>query len=44
MRHDKSLFERVRENERLAEKFYQVELKILATLNYADFFKTRGCK
>jgi len=40
MRHDKSLFERVRENERLAEKFYQVELKILATLNYADFFKT----
>lgn len=40
MRHDKSLFERVRENEQLAEKFYQVELKILATLNYADFFKT----
>lgn len=40
MRHDKSLFERVRENEQLAEKFYQVELKILATLNYADFFQT----
>lgn len=40
MRHDKSLFERVRENEQLAEKFYQVELKILATLNYADFFET----
>lgn len=40
MRHNVSLFERVRENERLAEKFYQVELKILATLNYADFFKT----
>jgi diguanylate cyclase (GGDEF)-like protein len=39
MRHDKSLFERVRENEQLAEKFYQVELKILRTLNYADFFK-----
>lgn len=40
MRHDKSLFERVRENEQLADKFYQVELKILATLNYADFFET----
>ncbi|MDY0189762.1 MAG: DUF484 family protein [Desulfuromonas sp.] len=40
MRHNISLFERVRENEQLAEKFYQVELKILATLNYADFFET----
>ncbi|MCD6526478.1 MAG: sensor domain-containing diguanylate cyclase [Desulfuromonas sp.] len=40
MRHDKSLFERVRENEQQAEKFYQVELKILATLNFADFFET----
>ncbi|OQY23948.1 MAG: hypothetical protein B6I37_04370 [Desulfobacteraceae bacterium 4572_35.2] len=40
MRYDKSLFERVRENEQLAEKFYQVELKILATLNYVDFFET----
>lgn len=40
MRHDKSLFERVRENEQLSEKFYHVELKILATLNFADFFKT----
>lgn len=35
-----SLFERVRENERLAEKFNQVEMKILATLRYADFFET----
>ncbi len=40
MCHDISLFERVRENEQLDEKFYQVELKILATLNYADFFQT----
>jgi diguanylate cyclase (GGDEF)-like protein len=40
MRHNISLFERVRENEQLAEKFYQVELKILATLNYADLFET----
>lgn len=40
MRHKTTLFERVRENEQLAEKFYQVELKILATLNYADFFET----
>ncbi|EAT14554.1 sensor domain-containing diguanylate cyclase [Desulfuromonas acetoxidans] len=40
MRHDKSLFERVRENEQLAEKFYKVELKILSTLKFADFFDT----
>jgi diguanylate cyclase (GGDEF)-like protein len=40
MRHDKSLFERVRENEQLAEKFYKVEMKILATLNFGDFFDT----
>ena len=40
MRHDKSLFERVRENEQLAEKFYRVELKILATLRFSDFFDT----
>ena len=40
MLHSKSLFERVRENDQQAEKFNQVELKILATLNYADFFET----
>lgn len=40
MRHAKSLFERVRENEQQADKFYQVELAILATLNFTDFFET----
>ncbi|MBN2645697.1 MAG: hypothetical protein JXR59_09525 [Desulfuromonadaceae bacterium] len=40
MRHSQSLFERVREQEQQAEKFHQVESRILSILDFEAFFET----
>jgi len=40
VRNQQAIFERVREHEIMAEKFHQLEVKLLSTLDYRAFFQT----